>query len=302
MAESDLGKYLDPKVVSAVQRLDLQAKCIIEGFISGRHRSPFHGFSSQFSEHRKYNAGDPIKDIDWNVYAKTERHYIKKYEAETNLDCHICVDISSSMGYKFEESEVSKLEYTIYLTAAIAYMLTKQSDSIGLITFDQDLCHYIRPKSKRTHLTTIINTLAKVKTEKTTHFEGALPQTLKLLSHRGLVVIFSDFLGDTDAALQAISMLRCRKNDVIVFQVLDQAEIDLPFSYLANFVDTENNELQIRAKAESVRKAYKEEIDKFINHIENECTKIGVTHVLLNTSDPFDKALEEFIIKRSRCF
>ncbi|MCM8543203.1 MAG: DUF58 domain-containing protein [Lentisphaeraceae bacterium] len=302
MSESDLGKYLDPKVVSAVQRLDLQAKCIIEGFISGRHRSPFHGFSSQFSEHRKYNIGDPIKDIDWNVYAKTERHYIKKYEAETNLDCNICVDISSSMGYQHEDSEVSKLEYAIYLTAAISYMLTKQSDSVGLITFDQDLCHYIRPKSKKTHLTSIINTLAKVKTEKTSDFKAALPQTLKLLKHRGLVVIFSDFLGDTESALNAISMLRCRKNDVIVFQVMDRAEIDLPFSYMANFVDTENNEIQIKAKAESIRKAYQEEIQTFIKHIENECTKIGVTHVLLNTSDSFDKALEQFILKRSRCF
>ena len=135
-------------MVSAVQRLDLQAKCIVEGFIAGRHRSPFHGFSSQFSEHRKYNEGDPIKDIDWNVYAKTERHYIKKYEAETNLDCTLCVDVSSSMGYRHDDSEVSKLDYAIFLSAAIAYMLTKQQDSVGLITFDQDLCDYIRPKSK----------------------------------------------------------------------------------------------------------------------------------------------------------
>jgi uncharacterized protein (DUF58 family) len=302
MADSDLSKYLDPKVVSTVQRLDLQAKCIIEGFISGRHRSPFHGFSSQFSEHRKYNSGDPIKDIDWNVYAKTEKHYVKKYEAETNLDCTLCVDISSSMGYKHEDSGVSKLEYTIYLTAAIAYMMTKQQDSVGLITFDEDLCHYIRPKSKLSHLTNIINTLAKVKTEKKTDFKAALPQTIKLLRHRGLVVICSDFLGDTESALQALSMLRCRKNDIIVFQVLDQAELNLPFDSLAQFVDTENNDLQIQAKADSIRKAYKEEINAFTGHIKNECEKIGVDYLLLNTSDSFDKALQEFVLKRQRCY
>jgi uncharacterized protein (DUF58 family) len=302
MAEADLGKYLNPKIVNAVKRLDLQAKCIVDGFLSGRHRSPFHGFSSQFSEHRRYNEGDPIKDIDWNVYAKTEKHFIKKYEAETNLECHICVDVSSSMGYKHEQSDVSKLEYAIFLAAAISYMITQQQDCVGLITFDNQLCHYIRPKSKKTHLATIITTLSQTKTLEQTNFSSALPKTLKLLNHRGLIVFCSDFLGDTEAALQTLATLRCRRNDIIVFQILDQAEIDLPFNYLANFVDTENNEVQVKAKAENIRKAYKEEINQFTSHIHNECEKMGVSHLLLSSSDPFDKALEEFLIKRKRCF
>ncbi|NQZ57854.1 MAG: DUF58 domain-containing protein [Lentisphaeraceae bacterium] len=300
MAESDLGKYLNPKVVNAVARLDLQAKCIVEGFISGRHRSPFHGFSSQFSEHRKYNTGDPIKDIDWNVYAKTEKYYIKKYEAETNLACTMCVDISSSMGYKHEDSDVSKLEYAIYLTAAISYMLTKQQDSVGLITFDEELCHYIRPKSKLSHLSTILSTLANVKTEKPSNFGATLPQVLKFMRNRGLVVVCSDFLGDTDEAISALQMLRCKKNDVIVFHILDQAELDLPFDTLAQFVDSENNELQVQAKAESIRKSYKEEIAKFTGKVKDECDKLGISYQLLSTIDPFDKALQEFIMARKR--
>lgn len=301
MAEADLGKYLNPKVVHAVARLDLQAKCIIEGFLAGRHRSPFHGFSTQFSEHRKYNQGDNTKDIDWNVFAKTDKHYVKKYEAETNLECTLCVDISSSMAYQHEDSEVSKLEYTIFLSAAISYMLTKQQDSVGLITFDNELRHYIRPKSKLTHLSSIISTLDGVKATNPGSFASTLPHTIKFLRHRGLVVIFSDFLGDTEEALQALQILRTRKNDIIVFHVLDKAELELPFESVAQFVDSENNQLKVKAQAESIRQAYKEEIENFCERIKNECLKSGISYQLLSTADPFDKALEEFILKRKKC-
>jgi uncharacterized protein (DUF58 family) len=300
--ESGFGKYLNPKDVIPVQRLDLQAKCIVEGFISGRHQSPHHGLSSQFSEHRKYNTGDPIKHVDWNVYAKTERHYIKKYEDETNLECTICIDTSSSMGYKHEDSDIAKLDYAILLAAAISHMLTKQQDSVGLITFDQELCQYIRSRSKLSHLADIINSLANIKADKKTDFKTALPQAIKLLNHRGLIVIFSDFLGETEAAIQALAMMRHRKNNIVVFHIMDQAELDLPFSNVTQFIDSENNELQVKANADDIKKAYKAEIDAFTKHVENECCKIGISYLLLSTSEPFDKALQEFLIKRQKCF
>ncbi|MCH2208268.1 MAG: DUF58 domain-containing protein [Lentisphaerales bacterium] len=302
MPEVDLGKYLNPAVVNAIERLDLQAKCIVEGFIAGRHRSPYHGFSSTFSEHRRYNSGDPIKDIDWNVYAKTEKHFVKKYEAETDLQCHMIMDISSSMGYKHEDSEVSKLDYGIFIAAAISYMITKQQDSIGLITFDNELCHYIRPKSKMTHLAKLITILSQIKTCRETSFSSSLPNTLKLMKQKGLVVFISDMLGDSEAALQTLQMLRCKKHDVIVFQILDEAELKLPFKEMSHFIDTENNDLQVKAKAEEISQAYQDEIETFTNGIKTECEKIGASYLLLSTSDSFDKALSEFLLKRRSCF
>ena len=176
MSEVDLGKYLNPKVVSTIDRLDVQAKSIVEGFLAGRHRSPFQGFSSTFSEHRRYNHGDPVKDIDWNVYAKTERHFIKKYEAETDLNCYVFVDISSSMAYKSDSSELSKLDYASLVAAALAYLLIKQQDNVGLITFDSELCQYIRPKSKISHLHDILMTLSKVKASQKTQFSTSIPK------------------------------------------------------------------------------------------------------------------------------
>ena len=260
MAEVDLGKYLNPEVVSTIDRLDLQAQSIVEGFFVGRHRSPFQGFSSTFSEHRRYNHGDPVKDIDWNVYAKTERHFIKKYEAETDLNCYICVDISSSMAYKSDGSELSKLDYASLVAAAIAYLLIKQQDNVGLITFDNELCHYMRPKSKTSHLFDILTTLSKVKATSKTQFSTSIPKALKLMKQKGLVIFVSDMLGDTDSAIQTLQMLRCKKHDVIAFQILDRAEMELPFSSMGNFVDVENESLNIRAKAKDIRQIYEDEI------------------------------------------
>ena len=300
-SEIDLGKYLNPKVVSTVKRLDLQAKCIIEGFISGRHKSPFHGFSTDFSEHRRYNEGDPIKDIDWNVFGKTERYYIKKYQAETNLECTLMVDISSSMGYKHEDSDVSKLDYAVFLAAALSYLNIRQQDSVALITFDDKLCSYLKPKSKKTHLMSIIKTLANAQTSTATSFQNSLMNALSLIKHRGIVVVISDFLGDTENALKALQQLRYRKNDVVVFHVLDKAELDLPFSSMAKFIDTEDKS-EIIANADQIRKAYKEEIDAFIERIRTECVKLNANYLQINTSQPFDYALEEFLMQRKKLF
>ena len=158
-----LTRYLQPEVIQKIARLDLQAKCIVDGFLSGLHRSPFHGFSSEFSEHRKYVEGDDLKYIDWNVYGKTERFYVKKYEAQTNLECTLLVDISRSMGYCHESHTVRKLDYAVYLAAAMAYLMVKQQDAVGLVTFDNDLRAYLRPQSKRSQLTTIVGHLAAAK-------------------------------------------------------------------------------------------------------------------------------------------
>lgn len=300
MAEDGLGKYLDPAVVATVKRLDLQARCIVEGFISGRHRSPFHGFSSTFSEHRKYNTGDPIKDIDWNVYARTERHYIKKYEAETNLECMLIVDSSKSMAYRSAFSEVSKLDYSVMVSAALAYMLIKQQDSIGIMTFDSKLCSFLKPGSKLSHLKKILAILSTARKTEGTEYMNALGKSLGLIRHRGLVVFFSDFLGDTEEAFKVLRMLKFKKHDVVVFHLFDPAELDLPFEDLGRFVDSEDDSQFLTANADQIREAYKEEMEEFIGSVRNECELLKANYIQVRSSEPFDKVLQEFLLHRKQ--
>ena len=300
MADNELGKYLNPEIVSAVKRLDLQAKCIVDGYLSGRHNSPWHGFSTQFSEHRNYIKGDPIKNIDWKVYARSNKYTIRKYEAETNLECTLLVDISSSMGFKHEASPFSKLEYSICLSAAISHLLTRQQDSVGLITFDNKVRHYIRPASKRSHLMNILNTLVQVQTGEPTVYAESLPGAISLLRHRGMVVLFTDLLGDTESALQTLSILSKQNYDVLVFQILDPAEIDLNYDVLMDFEDSENPGVQVIAHPEKIRNAYKTEIDKFLKRAREHCENAKITYCFLSSAEPFDKAIQEFMQRRSR--
>ena len=300
MAEEGLSKYLDPAVVNSVKRLDLQARCIVEGFISGRHRSPFHGFSTTFSEHRKYNSGDPIKDIDWNVYARTERHYIKKYEAETNLECMLIVDTSKSMAYRSAYSEVSKLEYSVLVAAALSYMLIKQQDSVGLMTFDSKLCHFLKPGSKLSQLKKILAILSTARQTEGTSYMDGLGKSLGLIKHRGLVVFFSDFLGDTEEAFKVLRMLRFKKHDVVVFHMFDPAELDLPFEDMGRFVDSEDSSQFLTANADQIREAYREEIEQFIGTVKKECEALKANYIQVRSSEPFDKVIQEFLLHRKQ--
>ena len=300
MADNQLGKYLNPEIVSAVKRLDLQAKCIVDGYLSGRHHSPNHGFSTQFSEHRSYIKGDPLKDIDWKVYARSNKYTVRKYEAETNLECTLIVDISSSMGFKHEKSSFSKLEYAICLSAALSLLLTKQQDSVGLITFDNKVRHYIRPASKRSHLMSILNTLVQVETGEPTIYADSLPSAVSLLRHRGLVVLFTDLLGDTESALKTLQILSHQKHDVIVFQIFDPIEIDLNYDSLMDFQDTENSNTHIIAHPEQIKQAYRAEINKFIEATKTSCENARITYCFMSSAEPFDKAIQEFMKRRSR--
>src|SRR5689334_16729828 len=188
-------QYLRPNVIAQVARLDLRAKFIVEGFIAGLHASPFQGFSVEFSEHRKYTPGDNISDIDWNVYAKTDRFYIKKFQAETNLTGYLVMDLSGSMGYTYRQ-ELTKFEYSISLAAALGYLMIHQQDPVGLIAFDQKVAQSLTPGSKRSQLGNILSMLAKLRPEGPTEIEASLHQVAGMLRHRSLVMLFSDLLGD----------------------------------------------------------------------------------------------------------
>ncbi len=289
-------KYLKPEVIRQVARLDLRAKFIIEGFIAGLHASPFQGFSVEFSEHRKYTSGDNISDIDWNVFAKTDRFYVKKFQAETNLTCYLVMDLSGSMGYTYRQ-ELTKFEYGISLAAALAYLMIHQQDPVGLIAFDQKVRQSLAPASKRSQLPNILSLLAKLKPTGTTEFEASLHQVASMIRHRSLVILFSDLLGDTDSVLRAIHRLRFAGNDLIIFHILDEAEAEFPFEGMLELEDNETNE-RLEVDAEAIRADYLEEVAKFRDTYREDCVRARIDYVPLHTGMPFDKALMSYLLTR----
>jgi uncharacterized protein (DUF58 family) len=289
-------KYLKPEVIRQVARLDLRAKFIVEGFIAGLHASPFQGFSVEFSEHRKYSSGDNISDIDWNVYAKTDRYYIKKFQAETNLTGYMVMDLSGSMGYTYRQ-ELTKFEYSISLAAALSYLMIHQQDPVGLIAFDQKVCQSLSPGSKRSQLGNILSLLAKLKPSGTTHIETSLFQVASMLKHRSLVMLFSDLLGDPETILKAIHRLRFAGHDLIVFHILDEAEALFPFEGMLRLEDNETNET-IEVDADAVKADYLEEVEKFRATYKADCVRARVDYVALHTGMPFDKALMSYLLTR----
>src|SRR3954454_10677562 len=218
---STVEKYLKPEVIRQISRLDLRAQFIVKGFLQGLHASPFHGFSVEFSEHRKYSAGDNPSDIDWLVYAKTDKYYVKKFEAETNITGYLAMDLSQSMGYTYRQ-QLTKFEYSICLAAALCYLMIHQQDPVGLITFDERIRQSLPPKSKRTQLGHVLSLLAKLQPYGKTDIGRSLFQIAAMLKHRSLVMIFSDLLTDPEPVLQSLHRLRHGGHDVILFHILDE--------------------------------------------------------------------------------
>src|SRR5215212_1746128 len=231
-------KYLRPEVIRQVARLDLRAKFIVEGFLQGLHASPFQGFSVEFSEHRKYSAGDDLKDLDWNVFAKTDKYYVRKYQAETNVVGYLVMDLSASMAYTYRQ-ELTKFEYAICLAAALGYLMIHQQDPVGLVTFDTAIRHSLPPRSKRTQLGTILSLLANLRPTGKTEIAKSLVQVAAMLKHRSLVMIFSDLLADPEPIRTALRRLRHGGHDVILFHILDEAEVRFPFDGTIEFEEPE---------------------------------------------------------------
>ena len=293
-------KYLRPEVIRQVGRLDLRAKFIVEGFLSGLHASPFHGFSVEFSEHRKYVPGDDLKDLDWNIYAKTDRYYVKKFEAETNLTGYLVMDLSASMAYTYRQ-ELTKFEYAICLAAALGYLMIHQQDPVGLVTFDTRIQASLPPRSKRTQLGTILAVLANLKPSGKTDVGQCLHQLAAMIRSKSLVMLFSDLLTDPDPVLQSLHHLRHRGNEVILFHILDEAEVHFPFEGLVEFEDVETPE-RLTVDARGMRDDYLEELGAFQQFYRSECSKANLDYVPIDTSVTFDKALLEYLIQRQRRF
>jgi uncharacterized protein (DUF58 family) len=289
-------KYLKPEVINQIKRLDLRAQFVVKGFLQGLHASPFHGFSVEFSEHRKYTAGDDPKDIDWLVFAKTDKYYIKKFEAETNITGYLMMDLSKSMAYTFRQ-DLSKFDYAICLAAALGYLMISQQDPVGLIAFDDRIRKSLAPKSKRTQLGNILSLLSNLQPTGDTDIPHAITQLAAMLKHQSLVMIFSDLLGDPLPIMQALHRLRHGGHDVILFHILDEAEVNFPFDGLCLLEEPESGHtLQVDTSA--MRKDYLDEIGKFRTEYARQCSQAGIDYVALDTSMQFDKALMEYLLSR----
>lgn len=293
-------KYLRPDVIRQVGRLDLRAKFIVEGFLSGLHSSPFHGFSVEFSEHRKYVPGDDLKDLDWNVFAKTDKYYLKKFQAETNVTGYLAMDLSASMGYTFRQ-ELTKFDYAICLAAALGYLMIHQQDPVGLVAFDTAIRTSLPPRSKRTQLGTMLSVLANLRPMGETNISACLHQLAAMVRGKSLIMVFSDLLTEPEPVLQSFHHLRHRGHEIIVFHILDEAEVHFPFDGLIEFSDVESDD-KMTLDARGMRSDYLAAVRDFQETYRRECSKANIDYVPIDTSVSFDKALMEYLVQRQRRF
>ncbi len=293
-------QYLKPEVIRTVARLDLRARFIVEGFLSGLHASPFQGFSVEFSEHRRYSQGDDLKDIDWQVYARTDRFYVKKYQAETNISGYLVMDLSESMDYTYRQ-QLTKFDYGVCLAAALAYLMIHQQDPVGLVTFDEKIRHCLPPRSKRTQLGNILAVLSKLKPSGPTEIAKNLKNLAAMVRHRSLMMLFSDLITEPEPVIDMLKQLRHRGHDVILFHILDEAEVNFPFSGLVDLRDPESGQTQ-ELDADGIRGDYLAAVKELCEKYRKACFTAGIDYVQLNTSMPFDKALVEYLSQRQARF
>lgn len=291
------ARYLDPKVLARIGSLDLKAKTVVEGVLSGLHRSPKRGYSVEFAEYRQYLPGDALATIDWKVYARSDRHYVKKFEEDTNLDCHLLVDISGSMAYG--SHGVTKRDYACYLAASLAYLMHRQRDAVGLIAFDETIVQRLPPSARASHLRAVLLGLERLPQGARTNVAKPLGDLAKVLAKRGLVVVISDLLDDPAGVIQGLRHFRQRGTDVIVFHVLDPQELHFTFADVARFRDMESAS-EVFADPAAVRGDYLAAVGGFIDTYKQQLGGAGIDYHLLDTSKPLDLALVAYLKARGR--
>ncbi len=295
--KTDYLKYLKPEVVSRLKSLELKARLVVEGFIIGMHRSPYHGFSVEFAEHRQYMPGDPIKNIDWKVFGKTDRFYVKEFEEETNLKCYIILDCSASMRYT--SGAITKFDYARQLAASLTYLMLKQQDAVGLLTFDENVRSFIPARMARPHLNIILSELGNSEPSKRTDSGLAFHKLAERIKRRGLIIILSDFLDDYDRIISGIKHFRHKKHEVIIFRILDKRETDFNFPSEARFKDMESSQT-ILTNPYEIKENYQKQFSTFSNKLKSEARKGLIDFNSLTTDEPYDKALFAYLAKRSR--
>ena len=290
-------KYLDPSIINTLDNLQLKAKLIVEGFMTGLHKSPFHGFSVEFSEHRSYTQGDETKNIDWKLWSKTDKYYIKRFEEETNLLCHLFLDSSQSMN--FSSNNITKFQYAQMLAAALSYLIINQRDSLGMHIFDSKIKQTIKPKSTKSHLNTILSIMNQMKIGDKTNISEILHQGAEKIKKKGLIILLSDLLDDPIKIINALKHLKYYKHEVLVFHILDKQEIELNYNEKILFEDLETKDT-IVTEPWQINKTYKKEIQKIIKYFKTKCSGINVSYNLLLTNESLDVALYEFLQKRTK--
>lgn len=320
--QSDYKKYLQPSVISKLSNIELKAKFVVEGFIAGLHKSPYHGFSVEFAEHRQYMPGDDLKYLDWKVLGRTDRYYIKQFEEETNLKSYLIVDASKSMSFRSADSQlssfsalkklfrkkeesaekksnISKLEYSTYLAASLSVLMHFQKDAAGLVVYDESIKTYIPPKATSQNLKLILQKLAEIVPSGQTNTASALNSVAERRKRRGLVIIFSDLFDDQNAVINALKHFRYKRNEVIVFQVLDPLEMSFAIDSPTVFKDLETNK-EMLSQPISVINDYQDAVKEFIETYKNACLSNNIDYTLISTETPFDTALMEYLNKRKR--
>ncbi len=290
-------KLLDPKVLVKLSNLYLVARTVVEGFISGLHRSLYKGFSVEFFEHREYSPGDDLRYLDWKVFARTDRLYLKTFREETNVKGYILLDTSASMGYRSEE--ISKLEYGIFLAASLSYLMISQKDAVGLITFDKDINSFVKPMSTTLHLHNLIENLKNLKPGRETSLSDVLNKIAPTIKRRSLIILISDLFDDPQSVMKGLSHFKYKHHEIIVFHILDPSEIIFPFSGQYEFVDMETGE-RIVADADYIRGTYRNLLNEFLNFYKVNCSQKNISYALGRTDTPFDYFLYQYLSRRAK--
>jgi uncharacterized protein (DUF58 family) len=292
-------QFLDPAVVARLANLELRARTIVEGLLTGLHRSPFKGFSVEFAEYRQYIPGDDLSTIDWKVYARSDRHYVKKYEAETNLDCHVMLDVSGSMGYG--SRGLTKFEYGQCLAASLAYLMNRQRDGIGLTAFDEGIVGMLPASARPGHLRAMLLTLERLKLGQLTNVSKPLHQLASSITKRGMVVLISDLLDEPDRVIEGLKHFQFKGTEVVVFHVLDPHELEFPFERATRFEDMESG-AEVLAVPALVRPHYVAAMQALIERYKRDLGVVGIDYHLLTTADPLELALMQYLSTRERAF
>ena len=291
-------RFLDPAIIARLGTMELKARTVVEGFLSGLHRSPYKGFSVEFAEYRQYIPGDDLSTLDWKVYARTDRHYIKKFEEETNVECHLLLDVSGSMSYR-GSAAMSKLEYGSVLAASLAFLMNRQRDAAGLIAFDDGIVFRLAAGVRPGHLHALLLALERLQPGSRSTLGRPLHQLADALVKRSLVVLISDLLDDPAPIVKGLRHLRFRGSDVVVFQVLDPNELTFPFRGATRFRDLEGGG-EVTADPSTIRSAYLRELAALTSTYDRELRSAGIDFVQLDTSRPLDFALLAYLSARAR--
>ena len=289
------ARFVDPKILARISSLELMARTVVEGFINGLHRAPFFGASIDFAEHRGYVAGDDIRRVDWRLFARTDRFYVKQYEADTNTNVSILMDVSKSM--KFGARGIPKIEYGAFVAACLGYLAQRQRDRVGIITFDNDIVEHVPPSAK--HFNVMLHTLDTAKPERPGNLIAPLNKMAEFFKRRGILVLISDLYEEPENVLEAIKPLKFLGNDLIVFHVLDPAEIDFGYEDASSFEDLESGE-QIPVVPQSLAKEYRQLIAAHVESLQTKFSEHRIDYTLLNTGEPLDRALFSYLSSRER--